>query len=259
MIALIRFIFTSFFEPAELWKATQLNRKKSILLFLLLAFIISIPFFVAGFREFQYMAADAEKIEERLPKFIIEDGHIHFEEPLDYALVARTDSINLIIDLNNQYEDRQEQKDVQNARISLIFKEDHFLVHTSQVPFQISYQNASGLTDQFFRTLLVRFSSINAIMMISLLVGSFFTGAIEAAVRYLFFSLAANIFSLVMKFRLPFSFNWKIMMTASVIPTLVFSLLNSFLIFPNGQLFILLIICLYMYRKGIVSHFKNLH
>lgn len=258
-ISFFRTLLQAFIDPSTLWKATLLTKKKTIQLFLLLTLIISIPFFVAGYQSIRNMNMDAQTVEKRLPAFEIKEGGIVFEEPIDQAIVVRTNTMNLIVDVNNQYEDRLEQRDLENTQVGIVFKENHFLIHTAQIPIQISYENADGLTDQFFRSMLHRFSTVNFVMIVSIMFGSFIPGIIEAAFRYLIFSLAANVLAAFMRLRIPFSFNWRIMMVASVVPTLFFAFLNSFYIFPPAQLTILLGICLYMYRKGLISHFKNLN
>lgn len=256
-IALIRFILDSFFDPSRLWQAVSFKRKTTVFLFLLLSAIIGFPFLVMNLLNFNVMGQDAEQIEKRLPEFEITDGEIQFSEPLDTALVVKTNSINLIIDMNDQYDDREEQKDIERTPISLLFKENHLTLQTPQLPIEIAYQNAEGVTDEIIRTMLNQMSNMSIVVIIPILLASFITGMIEAAIRYLFFSLIANIFSLFMRVRLPFSVNFKVLMAASFVPTFILALLNGFQFFPGGQLIILLSITLYMYYKGIISHFKN--
>lgn len=257
-IVLIRFIIKSFIDPSKLWQVVSFKKKTAIQLFLLLSVIIAFPFFMTNLRNFSVMAKDAEQILDRLPEFEIHDGEIEFSQPLETALVAKTNTISLIIDPNNQYDDREEQKDIERTQVSLLFKEDHFTFRTPQLPIEIAYQNAEGLTDAFFRTLLQRMSQMTILVILPILLASLLTGVIEAAIRYLFFTLIANLFSLFMNIRLPFFVNFKILMAASFVPTFILSLLNGLQIFPAGQMIILLGITLYMYYKGVISHFKNL-
>lgn len=257
-ISLLRLITTTFFHPSEIWKAIELNKRKTTFLFLLICFFVSIPYFISGLSQFSLMANDMERIESHLPAFIIEDGQIIFEEPLDKAIVAKTDFVNLIIDTNDQYEDRLEQKDIQNTPINLLFSKEHVSFYATGIPITFAYTDLNGLTDNFLRTILLQFSNTTVVLILTMIVFSFITGTFEAEFHLFYFTLLANLLSAFMKVRLPFSINWKMIMLASAVPFLLFSVMNSFSIQPGGQTYILLTIVLYMYYKGVKSYLKNI-
>ena len=250
-ISLFKLLINSFFEPIHLWKATELKRKKSITLFLLISLLVSIPFFIGNFKGVTYISDDISRVIKHIPAFTIEDGGINPEEPLEKAIVAKTDTMNLIFDINNQYDNRQEEKDVESTILNLVFKKDSFTIITSQVPINFAYAKAEGLTDEFFKSFLLRFSIKNTVTFITIILLSFLTGMVEASIRLLLFTIVANIVSAFFRIRLPFSVNWKIMMVACFIPILIFTVLNSFMIYPYGQMGITAVIVAFLYYRGI--------
>lgn len=253
VISLYTLIFNSFVDPSHLWKATELKRKRSVYLFLLISLFVGVPFFIGNMNNVSTIEKDISKVTTRIPSFVIEDQKVKLKEPLEKALVVRTDSLNFIFDINNQYDDKQEEKDVEGTVLNLLFKEDSFTLLTNQIPINISYKNAEGFTDEFFTSLLSRFSTKNTGTVITMIVLSFISGMFEAAVRLLLFTLIGNLVSALFRIRLPFSVNWKIMMVASFVPTVIFALLNSLMIYPYGQTGIIGAISAFLYYKGIKS------
>ncbi|UJF14896.1 DUF1189 domain-containing protein [Jeotgalibaca sp. MA1X17-3] len=251
IISLYTLLFNSFLDPSHLWKATELKRKKTVYLFLLTSLIVGIPFFISNMNAVATIEKDISRVTTKIPAFVIEDGTVNVKDPLEKALVVRTDSLNFIFDIHNQYDELEKEKDVENTILNLLFTEDSFTLLTNQVPINIPYENADGFTDEFFTSLLSRFSTKNTITVITMIVLSFLSGMFEAAIRLLLFTIIGNLVSALFRIRLPFSVNWKIMMVASFVPTILFSLLNSVLIFPYGQTGIIGVISAFLYYKGI--------
>lgn len=250
-IATLSFIIQSFFQPERLVEAAAWSKKKVFGLFFTLALIISLPFLTETLAMFGVFSQDMTRVLNRMPLFTIQGGEIETQPPLEKAIVVKTDSIVFIFDHLDQYDDREEKNDLDEAGMGLVFGSDSFTFESMQVPLTIAYEEAEGLTDGFFRSLLSRFTNQDAFSVLIIVLFSFLTGIMETAIRFLFFTLLANVLSAFMRRRFTFGDNWRMMMVAGFIPTLVFAVLNAFSLHAFGQLQLIGFVSLYLYYRGI--------
>lgn len=250
-IVLLSFIKDAFFHPERLPEAASWKRKSTIRLFLLLSFFISIPFLTDTLNLFSRFSRDTELVLDKMPAFTIENGTIHPNPPVKQAIIVKTESLLFVFDPFDQYSVREERRDMEKARLGLIIDIDSFLFQSSEVPIRIDYTSAEGLTDEFFRTLLSRFSNRDPLMILVIALFSFLTGMVETAIRFLFFTLLANIVAALMRRRFNFGENWRMMMVAGFVPTVLFVFLNAFSLHAYGQLQIIGLLSLYLYYRGL--------
>lgn len=257
-IALLTLIKTSFFNPGELWRAMDLSKRKSIVLYLMICFFTTIPYFSSGLFQYDVLASNMASTEAHLPTFTIENDQIVFEPTLEKAIVSKTDFVTLIIDPNQKYDDNLKTRAIEAAPIGIVFGKDAITVYTSNRPIAFNYKDLNGTTDQFIRSFLLQFSQIGWLFIPLLILFSFLAGLIEASFYLLYLTIFANLWTSFMRIRLPFAVNWKMIMTAAVVPMALLAIMNSFGIQPGAQTLILLIIVIYMYNKGIKSYLKNI-
>lgn len=250
-IALLSFIVDAFFHPNRLPEAASWRRKIAFQLFLLLSFFVSIPFLTETLDLFGRFSQDTELVLERMPNFTIANGSIQTDPPLEQAIVVKTGSLLFIFDPLDQYPDQEERRDISGAGLALVFDESSFLFQSNEVPLEIDYTSAEGMTDGFFRGLLSRFSNRNAITILIVALFSYLTGMVETAIRFLFFTLMANIVAALMRRRFSFGENWRMMMVAAFVPTVIFAILNAFSLHAVGQLQIIGLLSLFLYYRGL--------
>lgn len=244
--------------PENLWKITSLTRKKATAIFLLFGLITGIPYATASIQSMEIIGKDMQIISERLPAFMVEGGELKLQENLNQALVVKSDSANFIINREKAPSQALVQREIERAPISFLMERTYLRIATPETHFDLSYSLLEGMTEETLKAMLTDFGSLNAYTLIPVMIVSFLVGIIDGAFQIVLIALMANILSLLFQMRLPFSQNFKLVLVASFIPTLILTIMNVVGIFPAAQTAIISMITLYIYYKGIVQHIRKL-
>ena len=258
IISIFKTIWNVFVFPENLWQVTTLTKKKAAIVFVLFGMIIGIPYFVASLQTLEAIGMDMQVIAERIPELTIENEKLTVADDLEQTLLVKTNSANLVIYADNAPDSLNIEREIERAPLSFIMTDSYLRVSTPVTHFDLSYELLDGLTADSLKSMLSDFGTLNGVTVIPMVVVSLLVGLVDGLFQLIIMALVVNILSLLFQIRLPFSQNFKLVLVASFIPTLIMALLNTFGVYPAAQTAILAGITAYIYYKGIIKHITRL-
>ncbi len=240
----------SFFNPEKLSSARTLNKKKIILYLVILSFITAIPTWIQGNQLLADFKRDGQKIAEQLPSFKIEDDKLVTEESTK-SFIYQTDSIIFTFDPTGEQTAEDVEQNTIGTTIGLALLKDGLYLSAPGYPGNISYSRMNGLSDTFFKDLVLGMQRVNILILIFSFILIWLASLVIVIIYNLLYTVFANLVATFSRRSLRFSDNWKIVLFASTLPTVFFALLNSFQLTPYFQLEATLAITTYFYYLSI--------
>lgn len=240
----------SFLNPEKLSSARSLSKKKIIVYLFILSFITAIPTWIQGNKLIDDFKRDGQKIAEQLPSFKIEQDKLKTEEKTE-SFIYQTDSIIFTFDPTGEQTPEDVKKNTIGTTIGLALLKDGFYLSAPGYPGNIPYSRMNGLTDTFFKDIVLGMERVNRLIYIFSFVLIWLVSFLIVVIYNLLYTVFANLVATFSRRSLRFSDNWKIVLFASTLPTVFFALLNSFQLTPYLQLEASLVITTYFYYLSI--------
>lgn len=258
IISIFKTIWNVFVFPENLWQVTTLTKKKAILIFVLFGMIIGTPYLKASIQTLEAIGTDMQVIAGRIPELTIENEKLTIANGLEQTLLVKTNTANLVIYAENVPDSLTIEREIEKTPLSFLMTDSYLRVATPATHFDLSYDLLDGLTADSLKVMLNDFGTLNIITVIPMVIVSLLVGLVDGLFQLIIMALVVNILSLLFQIRLPFAQNFKLVLVASFIPTLVMALLNTLGIYPAAQTALLASITAYIYYKGIIRHITRL-
>lgn len=244
--------------PENLWRVTTLTKKKATIIFVLFGMIIGAPYLKASLQTLETIAIDMQIISERIPELVIENGKLVLADQLEQSVLVKTDTANLVIYAENAPDSLTIERAIKRAPLSFLMGDSQLKVATPATDFDLSYDLLEGLTDVSLKAMMTDFGSLSALTLIPMVIVSLLVGLVDGLLQLVIMALFVNILSLLFRVRLPFAQNFKLVLVASFMPTLIMSILNIIGVYPAAQTALIAGITTYIYYKGIITHVTRL-
>lgn len=250
-IQLFRLFKASFSAPEDLTEARQLSKSKLVIYFLFLAFVMTIPFYFQLNQIVGNLKADGKDIAETIPDFSISDGKIIPGENAE-SYIYQTDSLVFTFEPTGKLSQEDVQSKVRSSSALLVsLLKDGMYFSIADTPMKIPYTRLNDTDQTFFTNLFLTVGSFSwgiVLLIAVLLVLLLFVASLFYNLLYTVF---ANLLSAISRRPLSFWDNWRIVLFASTIPTIIFAVLNSFGVFNPFQLEIKLVLTLFFYNLAV--------
>lgn len=249
-IQLLTLFKASLMHPHKLIEARNVKKGKIFLYILFISLISSLPIFVQSYQILNDFRNDGQIIAESIPAFKIENGQIITEEPAE-SFIYQTDSIIFTFDPAGQQTTEDVDRNLIGTTIGIALLEDRFYLSVPGYPLQFSYSQLDGVTDAFFADVLFGVQSIDGFLLLVVLLFVWLFSLLLVLIYNLLYTILANLISVFIRRDIRFGENWKIVLFASTLPIIFFSLLNIFNLVPRFQFEITVLLTLYFYYLAI--------
>ncbi|EDP67817.1 hypothetical protein CAT7_00125 [Carnobacterium sp. AT7] len=249
-IQLINLVKDSLLHPEKLVQAIHLKKGKTVLYFLFIAFIATIPLWIQSSNTIDDFGHDGQIISESIPSFKIENDQLVTNEPVK-SYIYQTDSIIFTFDPNGERTIEDVEQDLIGNQVGIAFLENGLYFSIPSYPIHFPYTQLNGLTSDSFIDLILSVQSFGGTLQILTFIMVFLISLLLTFIYTLLSTLFANVLSIITGKQLKIGENFKIVLVASTLPTLFIAFLNSVGLVPAFQIEIKTMVTLFIYYLAI--------
>lgn len=213
-------------QPKEIYTARNMKNKHFFFFILLIGFIITL-FSVTDIRkDYNQLRADYQEIQTSIPTYEIVDGQLESESE---SYIYQTNSLVFYFDAENKITQNLIDKNMKNqqAPVSFALQKDRIYLNVLGQSRSIKYSRFDLEGENLQSVLNVDLLNSRFYFMLILFI-LFLVQVILYATQLFSIAIFANLISFIQRTGLTFIQNAKIALMASLIPTLIFALLNTF-------------------------------
>lgn len=239
-------------DPEQLIKARKVKPGKIFLYFIFISFILSIPSWVQTTTLLTDFMQDGEEVAGNIPEFTVENNQLIPGENAD-SFVYQTDSIIFAFDPSGEVTPDEIDRRITGNTIGVSLLEDSLYLSIPFYPIQFSYSQLNGLNDTLFKDVFLSLQQMNPLVLVITFFVLWISSLIVALIYNFIYTVFGNLVAAITRKQIRFGETWKVVLFASTLPTIFFSILNTFNIQPLFQLEIQLGITVYFYYLALKS------
>ncbi len=245
-------------NPLKSIQARELKRSQAWLYFLFLSLVLVVPLMIESFSVINDLEEDGQEIAASIPDFTIENGEIQSDAKLD-SYVYQTDSLLFFFDPNGLMETETIDANLETMGqyVGVGLMQDQIYINVVSTPLTFSYDNIDDTDANFFREMFTAFGSTDLVLYLFMTVSVFIFISLNFGLELLLMTLFANIFLIVRRIQWPFLQTFKVVMVASTLPTILFSVLNSFGVYSSIQFEAKVFITVFIFLLSLKSETKT--
>lgn len=217
-----------------------------MLYFIFLSFILTIPSWVETTQLLTDFIQDGQEIVEVIPDFEITDDQIIPGENAE-SFIYQTDSIIFTFDPSGTITPSDVDDRVSGNTLGMSLLEKGLYLSIPLYPIQLSYDQLEGMNQDSFKDVILGLQSTNPIILVITFVLLWFSSLILALIYNFLYTVFGNLVATITRRPMRFGETWKVVLFASTLPTIFFTVLNIFNIHPLFQLEAQLGITIYFY------------
>lgn len=256
IIKLITLFKHAMTRPDKLMEARKLKTSRIVLYFLFISFILSIPSWVQTTTLLNEFVQDGQEIAEHIPEFKVENDQLVPGENAE-SFIYQTDSVIFAFDPSGEVTPSEMERRVVGDTIGVSLLEKGLYLNIPFYPIQLSYSQLNGLNANMFKEVILSVQQINPVVLLITFLILWVSSLILAVIYNFIYTVFGNLVAAITRKQMRFGETWKIVLFASTLPTLFFSVLNSFAIHPVFQFEIQVGITLYFYYLALKSLSKE--
>lgn len=189
---------------------------------------------------------DGQEIANQIPEFTIENDQLVPGEDAT-SFIYQTDSIIFSFDPSGEVTPNEIENRIRGNTIGISLLENGLYLTIPFYPIEFSYSQLNGINDTMFKDVLVSLQQMNPIVIGITFIVLWLSSLILAVIYNFVYTVFGNLVAAITRKQIRFSETWKIVLFASTLPALFFSILNAFSIQPLIQFEIQVIITVYFY------------
>lgn len=217
-----------------------------MLYFIFLSFILTIPSWVQTNQLLTDFIQDGQEVAQRIPDFEIENGQIAPAENAE-SFIYQTDSIIFTFEPSGTLTSSDVDDRITGDTLGISLLEDGLYLSIPLYPIQVSYSQLEGMNQDTFKDVILGLQSVNPIVLVITFLLLWVSSLILALIYNFLYTVFGNLVATITRKPLRFGETWKVVLFASTLPTIFFTLLNLFDIHPLFQLEVQLGITVYFY------------
>ena len=217
-----------------------------MLYFIFLSFILTIPSWVQTNQLLTDFIQDGQEVAQRIPNFEIEDGQIVPAENAE-SFIYQTDSIIFTFEPSGTLTSSDVEDRISGDTLGMSLLEDGLYLSIPLYPIHFSYSQLEGMNQDTFKDVILGLQSVNPIVLVITFLLLWVSSLILALIYNFLYTVFGNLVATITRKPLRFGETWRIVLFASTLPTILFTLLNLFGIQPLFQLEAQLGITIYFY------------
>lgn len=248
IIQLVNLFFASLSKPEKLINAISLKKGKIFLYILLLAFISALPSFATSYQILKEFNQDGQTIVHKVPEFEVKDAKFVPKENVK-SFTEKTDSIVFVYNPEGTLSDVEDTLNERLLGIGLL-KDGLYFANPSR-PIHLTFQQLDGATNTVFTDILSSLKQLSVFIIVFSFIVLFFSSFLTTLLYNLFYAIFANLVTALTRRKIPFGKVWTIVLFASTLPTLVFTIFNLCGLQINLQMEFTAIIAVYLYYLAI--------
>lgn len=238
----------SFIHPEKIGRAKEMSKGKTVLYLMFLTLIMLLPLSFEVSNILQHLHQDGTAIAEKIPDFEIKDGTLTVPEKMK-SYVQNTSTLSFFFDPNGELtkEDIDRAIEQSDSFIGVGMLQKELYLNASLYYFSFNYTDfSSPLTPVQVKAPFKAMGKLGIAGSVLFALMLFLLVFVNLLVEMLLFTLFANIFGSFWGVRQRFGETWKMIVVASTLPTVFFSILQLLGLNPFFQLeakgFIILIL-----------------
>ncbi|MFL2106266.1 DUF1189 domain-containing protein [Desemzia sp. FAM 23991] len=239
-------------RPEQLIQARNLKTGKIILYFIFLSFILTIPSWVQTNQLLTDFIQDGQEVAQNIPDFEIENNQITPAEDAE-SFIYQTNSIIFAFDPSGNITSSDIDKRVSGNTLGISLLEDGLYLSIPLYPIQFPYSQLNGMDQDTFKDVILGLQTVNPFVLGITFVLLWVSSLILALIYNFLYTVFGNLIATITRKPLRFSETWKVVLVASTLPTILFTVLNLFNIHPLFQLEVQLGVTIYFYYLSIKS------
>lgn len=239
-------------HPEQLIQARNVKTGKIVWYFIFLSFILTIPSWVETNRLLTDFIQDGQEIAQTIPDFEVENGQLVPAENAE-SFIYQTDSIIFTFDPSGTITSTDVDNRISGETLGMSILESGLYFSIPLYPIQLSYSQLEGMNQDTFKDVILGLQSVNPVVLVMTFVLLWISSLILALIYNFLYTVFGNLVATITRKPLRFGESWKIVLFASTLPTILFTLLNLFGIHPLFQLEIQLAITIYFYYLSLKS------
>lgn len=243
-------------RPDQLIEARKSKKSQVAFYFLFISFILAIPSWVQTSTLLNEFVRDGQEIASHIPEFSVEDNQLVPGENAE-SFVYQTDSVIFSFDPSGEITPNEIDRRIVGDTIGVSLLEKGLYLSIPFYPIQFSYSQLNGLNDTMFREVILSVQQINPMVLILTFLVLWLSSLILAVIYNFIYTVFGNLVAAITRKKIRFGETWKIVLFASTLPTIFFSILNSFAIQPLFQFEIQVGITIYFYHLALKSLSKE--
>lgn len=214
--------------------------------FIFLSFILTIPSWVQTNQLLKDFIQDGQEVAQNIPDFEIENGQILPAENAE-SFIYQTDSIIFTFDPSGRITSSDVDDRISGDTLGISLLENGAYLSIPLYPIQFSYSQLEGMNQDTFKDVILSLQGVNPIILVMTFVLLWGSSLILALIYNFLYTVFGNLVATITRRPLRFGETWKVVLFASTLPTIFFTLLNLFGIHPLFQLEAQLGITIYFY------------
>lgn len=239
-------------HPEQLIQARNVKTGKIVWYFIFLSFILTIPSWVETNRLLTDFIQDGQEIAQTIPDFEVENGQLVPAENAE-SFIYQTDSIIFTFDPSGTITSTDVDNRISGETLGMSILESGLYFSIPLYPIQLSYSQLEGMNQDTFKDVILGLQSVNPVVLVMTFAVLWISSLILALIYNFLYTVFGNLVATITRKPLRFGESWKIVLFASTLPTILFTLLNLFGIHPLFQLEIQLAITIYFYYLSLKS------
>jgi len=222
---LLSHIKTALFNPKDIYKSKNMNRRKSIGYFFIIVLIVFISLLGMIFPIFTQLSEDSQEITERLPEFTVENGELETSED---SYIHLTDSFTFFFDSNNEIEQStiEQNLNLQAAPIAFGVLNDRIYLNINGNEQNFSYDQIGDFDDDLVREVFEQFSNFSILSILIVLAIMFLLTIFTYLWEFIPIVIFVYMIALFANHRLRFLDSAKVAIVATTLPTLLLSIMS---------------------------------
>lgn len=233
-------------QPESLNKARKVTTGKIVLYLLFISLILTIPSWVQTTALLNDFMNDGQEVANHIPEFTIENDQLIPGENAK-SFIYQTDSIIFSFDPSGEITPSEVENRIRGNTIGVSLLENGLYLSIPFYPIEFSYNQLNGMNDTMFKEVLSSLQQMNPIVIGITFIILWISSLILAVIYNFVYTVFGNLVATITRKKIRFGDTWKIVLFASTLPTLFFSILNAFSIQPLFQFEVQVAITVYFY------------
>lgn len=233
-------------RPDRLNEARKVTTGKTVLYFLFISFLLTIPSWVQTTALLNDFMNDGQEVANQIPEFTVENDQLIPGEDAQ-SFIYQTDSIIFSFDPSGEITPDEVENRIRGNTIGVSLLENGLYLSIPFYPIEFSYSQLNGINDTMFKEVLSSLQQMNPIVIGITFIVLWASSLILAVIYNFVYTVFGNLVAAITRKQIRFSETWKMVLFASTLPTLFFAILNAFTIQPLFQFEIQVGITVYFY------------
>lgn len=253
---MLNYLKTGLTKPKNSYVGLNMNRKQSLGYYLILILIMFIPLFQSVFPLFTQLNDDSAEIASNIPNFTVEGNSLESDSE---SYIHVTDTFTFFFDPHDSITEdliSEENIDMDSGPVGIALMKDNLSININGSSQSIPYEQLGSFDQAFIQDIFYQISDSSFIAILIFSVILFLSLILIYLFEFLPIAIFAYAFSMFSKLQLTFGKTVKIVLLASTLPVVIFSILNLFGIITAFDFELRMIFTLILFYLSI-SELKN--